>query len=185
MSTMISVAALSSEIASGKHPQMIDVRSPSEYAGGHIPCTISVPMDQFEARKKDLRLEDGVVLVCKAGSRAQIVAGWLGSDTPVRVLEGGTDAWIRAGLDVVVSAKTRWSLERQVRLIAGALVLMAAALAISGFQWAIWVALLMGVGLTFAGLTDICPMAILLTKMPWNQARTKGDSKVQNACCGR
>ncbi len=98
---------------------MIDVRTASEYASGHIPCTVNIPMDQFEARRKDLRLEEGVVLVCKAGSRAQIVAGWLGAKLAVRVLEGGTDAWTRDGLEVVTSAKTRWSLERQVRLAAG------------------------------------------------------------------
>ena len=77
MSTLVSVEELRTELAKGSRPQMIDVRTPSEFAGGHIPCATNIPMDQFEARRKDLRLEDGVVLVCKAGGRAQMVADWL------------------------------------------------------------------------------------------------------------
>jgi hypothetical protein len=131
-------------------------------------------MDQFEGRRKDLRLEDGVVLVCKAGSRAAIVAGWLGENSGVRVLEGGTDAWRHEGLELVTSAKTRWSLERQVRLGAGLMVLLWTVLEVAGVHGAIWLAMFVGAGLTFAGATDICMMGILLGKMPWNQARTAG-----------
>jgi hypothetical protein len=129
-------------------------------------------MDQFEARRKDLRLEDGVVLVCKSGGRAQIVADWLGANAKVRILEGGTEAWICQGLDVVESVKTRWSLERQVRLGAGLMVLTGTVLEVLGVHGAIWLAMFVGAGLTFAGATDICMMGILLAKMPWNQART-------------
>ncbi len=149
MSTLVSVKALKDELDSGRCPQLVDVRTASEYASGHIPCTVNIPMDQFEARRKDLRLEDGLVLVCKAGSRAQIVAGWLGASVPVRVLEGGTNAWNRAGLEVVTSAKTRWSLERQVRLGAGLMVLTGTVLPAVGIHWGIWLAMFAGAGLTF------------------------------------
>jgi rhodanese-related sulfurtransferase len=173
MSTVVTIAALKDEIGTGRRPQMIDLRTPSEYASGHIPCAVSIPMDQFEARRRDLRLEDGVVLVCKAGGRAQIVAGWLESNSGVRVLEGGTDAWISRGLEVVTSARTRWSLERQVRLGAGLLVLTGTVLEVCGVHGAIWLAMFAGAGLTFAGATDFCMMAVLLARMPWNQARTQ------------
>lgn len=176
MSTTVTVEALRDEIRNGRRPQMIDVRTPSEYAGGHIPCAVNIPMDQFEARRKDLRLEDGVVLVCKAGGRAQIVAGWLDAQLDaqpgVRVLQGGTEAWICQGMEVVESAKSRWSLERQVRLGAGLMVLAGTVLEVSGVHGAIWLAMFAGAGLTFAGATDICMMGILLARMPWNQART-------------
>jgi rhodanese-related sulfurtransferase len=172
MSTMVTVEALKDEIRNGRRPQMINVRTASEYAGGHIPCAANIPMDEFEARRKDLRLEDGVVLVCKAGGRAQMVADWLGANPGVRVLEGGTEAWICQGLEVVESAKTRWSLERQVRLGAGVMVLSGTVLEVLGIHGAIWLAMFAGAGLTFAGATDICMMGILLAKMPWNQSRT-------------
>lgn len=183
MSTMVTVLELRDEIGRGRRPQMIDVRTTTEYASGHIPCTVNIPMDQFESRRNDMRLEDGVVLVCKAGGRAQIVASWLGGNAAVRVLEGGTDAWLCSGLEVVTSAKTRWSLERQVRLVAGLLVLSATALAVSGVHGAIWLALAVGAGLTFAGATDICMMANLLAKMPWNQAR-ENCTKASTPCRG-
>jgi len=164
---------------------MIDVRTPTEYAAGHIPCAINIPMDQFESRRKDLRLEDGVVLICKGGTRARIVAGWIEPGSGVRVLDGGTDGWIKSGLEVVASAKTRWSLERQVRLAAGLLVLCGTVLAVSSVHAAIWLAMFVGAGLTFAGATDICPMGILLAKMPWNQARAaQSGTTTQNPCCG-
>ncbi|HVJ04080.1 MAG TPA: rhodanese-like domain-containing protein [Candidatus Saccharimonadales bacterium] len=187
MNTMVSVAQLKDEMSRGPRPQMIDVRTTSEYAAGHIPCAVSIPMDQFEARRRDLRLEDGVVLICKAGSRAKIVAGWLGSDVPVRVLDGGTDAWTQGGLDVVTSVKTRWSLERQVRLGAGLMVLAGTALALSGVHAGIWLAMLVGAGLTFAGATDICMLGIVLSKMPWNQAKlvtgTGNELQSSGPCC--
>ena len=184
MSGKVTVTALKDEMRGGRRPQMIDVRTASEYAGGHIACTANIPMDQFEARRKDLWLEDGVLLVCKSGNRAQMVAGWLGGNEAVRVLEGGTDAWRQAGLELVSSVKTRWSLERQVRLAAGLLVLTGTVASVAGLHGAIWLAMFVGAGLTFAGAMDICGMGILLVRMPWNQAQANG-TKDANTCCGR
>ena len=62
MSTLVTVAALKDEVKNGLRPQIVDVRTASEFASGHIPCAVNIPMDQFEARRKDLRLEDGVVM---------------------------------------------------------------------------------------------------------------------------
>ena len=77
-----------------------------------------------------------------------------------KVLEGGTDAWRQAGLPLVVSCNTRWSLERQVRLGAGLLALDWALLAVLvSVRW-IYLSGFIGLGLTFAGLTDFCPMAL-------------------------
>lgn len=89
------------------------------------------------------------------------------------MLEGGTAAWSAAGLPLVTTTKSRFSLERQVRLIAGLLVLVAVVLSKTVSPAWIYLAALVGAGLTFAGLTDICMMAGLLTRMPWNQPRTK------------
>jgi rhodanese-related sulfurtransferase len=184
MSTLITVTGLKDAIASGQSLQLIDVRTASEYAGGHIPCAINIPMDQFEARRKDLRPAADIVLICKAGSRAQMVAGWMGSNSAVRVLQGGTEAWKQNGLELVTSARTRWSLERQVRLGAGLLALGGSLLTIAGVSGAIWLVAFVGAGLTFAGLTDLCMMGMLLAKMPWNQARKENCGKAAGACCG-
>jgi len=73
-----------------------------------------------------------------------------------------------AGLPLVQSVRTRWSLERQVRMGAGLLTLAGAALSLMlDMRWA-FLSAFVGLGLTFAGLTDFCPMAVILQKMPWN-----------------
>lgn len=151
--------------------QLVDVRSPSEYATGHIPGALNIPMEQVESRVHDLQAGMPVVLICQAGKRAEVVASLLepcGRD--VAVLEGGTQAWINAGRPVVKNVATHWSLERQVRLGAGLLVLAGAVLAIVASAKWILLSGFVGLGLTFAGLTNLCPMAMLLTKMPWNRA---------------
>lgn len=149
--------------------QVVDVRSASEFAAGHIPGAVNIPMDQIEARLGDLRSEALIVLVCQSGKRARITAGLLEPcQRQIAVLDGGTSAWIQAGLPVVASVKTRWSLERQVRLGAGLLGLAGAILAFTvNVNW-LFLSAFIGLGLTFAGLTDFCPMAEILAKMPWN-----------------
>jgi len=151
--------------------QLVDVRTPSEFAVGHIPGAVNIPMDQIEARLRDLCPNYPLVLICQAGTRARITADRLSDrEREIAVLEGGTKAWIQSGLPVVACVRTRWSLERQVRLIAGLLVLTGALLAMrTSVKW-IYLSAFIGAGLTFAGLTDICGMAIVLAKMPWNRS---------------
>jgi hypothetical protein len=89
-------------------------------------------------------------------------------------VEGGTAACEAAGVPVVRGRKAM-SLERQVRIAAGALVATGAALAAFGPDptWRLigaGLAGFVGCGLVFAGVTDTCGMAMLLARMPWNQA---------------
>lgn len=148
--------------------KLIDVRSAAEFATGHIPGAVNVPMEQVTARYQDIG-DAPVVLLCEAGTRARIVAGWLTERQPVTVLAGGTAAWRKAGFPLVCCASSRWSLERQVRFSAGVIVLGATLL--SAFVSPMWVylAMFVGAGLTFAGATNICGMAMVLAKMPWNR----------------
>ena len=173
--TAISVAPISSLLrpkGAVQRYQWIDVRSPGEFAAGHIPGAVNIPMEQIEARLDDLVPELPIVLVCQAGKRARMVAGLLEPcRSDVTVLEGGTAAWAAAGQPLVASVKSRFSLERQVRLIAGLLVLTGVILALaSNHNW-IFLCAFIGAGLTFAGATDICLMEGLLIRMPWNKAR--------------
>lgn len=156
----------------------VDVRSASEFSAGHIPGAVNIPMDQIEGRLEDLRPGAPLVLICQSGKRARMTAGLLEPcQREMAVLEGGTEAWMRAGLPVVSSVKTRWSLERQVRLGAGMLVLMGAVLALTVDVHWLYLSAFVGTGLTFAGLTDICPMAEILAKMPWNgRSQCPGES---------
>lgn len=178
MNPTVTVAALKNRAAADS--QLIDVRSPSEFAAGHIPGTINIPMHQIESRLADLH-SGPIILICQMGKRAQMTADLLAPcGLDLTVLEGGTGAWIKAGYPIVRNVRARWSLERQVRLAAGLIVLTASTLALtSNVRWA-FLAAFVGIGLTFAGLTDICPMGELLQKMPWNR-RTHCRMPVPNA----
>lgn len=151
--------------------QLIDVRSTCEFAAGHVPGAANIPLEEIERRIGDLNAEQTLVLICKSGKRAGIAADFLKDKRGnLAVLQGGTDAWAKAGLPLVVSAKSRWALDRQVRLAAGLLVLSSVVVSLTVYPPMVYLAGLVGLGLTGAGLTDFCPMAILLAKMPWNRA---------------
>jgi rhodanese-related sulfurtransferase len=171
MTATITIPELRSQNAGGLGVQLVDVRSASEFAAGHIPRAANIPMDQIEARLADLDQQAPIVLVCQSGRRATVTAGLLAPHgLDVSVLEGGTQAWTQAGLPVITATRTRWSLERQARLIAGLLVLTGVLLATLVDPAWVYLAGVVGLGLTFAGATDVCLMGIVLAKMPWNRA---------------
>jgi rhodanese-related sulfurtransferase len=126
----ISILELRKHMTGPARWQLVDVRSGSEYCTGHIPGAINIPIEQIEARTGDLA--DGpTALVCKSGQRATMAATLLGPcGSRVMVLEGGTDAWKKADLPIVTTVRSRWSLERQVRLAAGLFVSAGVAFAI-------------------------------------------------------
>jgi len=165
--------------------QWVDVRSVTEYASGHVPGAVNIPMEQIEARLDDLLPDVPIVLICQAGKRARMVAGLLEPcRKDVSVLDGGTEAWTAAKHPLVVSTNTRWALERQVRLVAGLLILLALLLAETVHRYWLGLAMFVGLGLTVAGLTDRCLMAALLVRLPWNRTRRSGGS-FKNQTCAR
>jgi rhodanese-related sulfurtransferase len=150
--------------------QAIDVRSATEFAAGHIPAAINIPMDEIESRLADIPPNPHVILVCQSGQRSAIVYDLIAARVPnLHQLAGGTDAWRAAGLPLVASTRTRWALERQVRLIAGLLVLTGFSLgSLVNPAW-FWLSGFVGAGLVFAGTTNFCAMAHLLALLPWNR----------------
>jgi rhodanese-related sulfurtransferase len=168
----IGVSQLSSVGKQGGATQLVDVRSAGEFAAGHVPGAMNIPLEEIERRLGDLNAEQTLVLICKSGTRAGIATEFLKDKRAnLVVLQGGTEAWVKAGLPLVVSAKSRWAPERQVRLVAGLLLLSSVVLSLTVYPPMVYLAGFVGLGLTGAGLTDFCPMAILLAKMPWNRAR--------------
>jgi rhodanese-related sulfurtransferase len=170
MSGTIGVAELAND-GRKTDAQLVDVRSVTEFRAGHVPGAVNIPMDEIESRLKDLNSQRSIVLICQTGQRARMTAGLLAPcRKDVLVLEGGTKAWKEAGMPIVISNRVRWSLERQVRLGAGLLVLQGILLAVAVDRLWIGLSAFVGLGLCFAGLTDICPMGIALSRMPWNRA---------------
>jgi rhodanese-related sulfurtransferase len=156
---------------------LLDVRTPAEYAEAHIKGSVLHPLSDLNPSQVQQlgSNKNGCVIICRSGGRARqayekLMAHGLKDLT---VLEGGVMAWDSAGLPVVRGKKTI-SLERQVRIAAGALVLLGAVLGYFVHPAFIALSAFIGAGLIFAGVTDRCGMALMLAKMPWN---TRG------ACC--
>ncbi len=154
---------------------VLDVRTPVEFAEVHVPQACNEPLDRLKPKAfcaaKNLSSSSPVYLLCRSGGRATKAAELFareGFDNAV-VVEGGTLAWCAAGLPVNRSAVKAISLERQVRIAAGLLVLTGVLLAHFVHPGFIGLAAFVGAGLVFAGITDWCGMGMLLAKMPWNQ----------------
>lgn len=161
---------LKRRLEAGETIQIIDVRSPGEYAAGHIPFAVNMPLEQVDSRLDDLREHTPVVLVCQSGRRAQMCAQQIKHHRDdLLLLEGGTDAWEEVGLPLVQCSASRWSIERQVRLTAGLLILAGTILSTVLASGWVYLAMFVGAGLTFAGLTNVCGMASLFGIMPWNR----------------
>ncbi len=153
---------------------IVDVRSASERAAACVAGSLHLPLESVESGVSLLqRQERPIAALCKGGTRATMAQARLAQcGVGVSVIEGGMDAWIRAGLPVTQKTVTSWSLERQVRFVAGLLVLCGTAAALTGGRGWLVVTGLVGAGLTFAGLTDTCLMGRLLARMPWNRIRS-------------
>lgn len=157
---------------------LIDVRTPAEYASGHVPEAVNIPLDRITTAKvQSVAHGKEVVLLCMSGKRSERACEIVADEIPdAYSLVGGTNAWIAAGNAVQGSGKTVMSLERQVRIVAGTLVLFGLLLGMSGLRIGYGLSAFVGAGLIFAGVTDTCGMAMLLAKMPWNTASCAGKS---------
>ena len=149
---------------------LLDVRSPAEFETVHIPGSVNIPLDQLDSQLT--ALADGgrpLVLVCRSGARATQAQGKLAGVGRIdaTVLDGGVMAWEQAGAPVNRGVQ-RWDLERQVRLVAGGLVVtfVLASIVVPPLRY---VAGAVGAGLMFAALTNSCAMGNLLSKLPYNR----------------
>ena len=167
----ISPESLNEKKAAGEALVLIDVRTPAEFGEVHVPFAVNVPLDRITPESvREAANGAPVYVICRSGQRAKNACEQLarGGVDNLTLVEGGTQGWVDAGLEAV-RGKKAISLERQVRIAAGALVVLGSALA--WFVHPAWLALpaFVGAGLVFAGVTDTCGMAMLLAKMPWNQ----------------
>ncbi|HTQ41078.1 MAG TPA: rhodanese-like domain-containing protein [Pirellulales bacterium] len=160
--------------------ELIDVRTPAEFREVHVEFARNIPLDQLTAETLAGTCPGAdhqpVYVVCQSGSRGLqacqrlLDAGWQN----VINVSGGTVACVKAGFPVV-RGKKQVSLERQVRIAAGSIVLLGIALS-SIHPAFLGISAFIGVGLVFAGITDTCGMGLLLAKMPWNRCAEANDS---------
>jgi rhodanese-related sulfurtransferase len=166
---------------SGEGPRLLDVRTPGEFRTAHIPGSYNVPLDTLREHRAELlhHLDEDVILICRSGARAaQAEQALAEAGLPnLRVLDGGVVAWESAG-GPLTRGPERWDLERQVRLVAGTLVLLTGVtgLFVPGLHL---IGTAVGAGLTIAALTNTCAMGMLLSKLPYNRGpRTDLDTVV-------
>jgi rhodanese-related sulfurtransferase len=164
------------DLFKGGQIDLTDVRTPVEFRELHAKDARNVPLDRLDPvalmQARNGSREGPLYVICRSGSRGRqacekfLAAGFANAVN----VEGGTLAWAECGLPVV-RGKKAISLERQVRIAAGLLVLLGAS-----FGWLVHpafvgLAAFVGAGLVFAGITDTCGMGLLLARMPWNQDR--------------
>lgn len=157
---------------------LVDVRTAMEFEEKHIPGAELHPLHELDpGRLREKAEKRPVCLICRTGSRAGQAANKLAEVglEPVVVLENGLEAWESAGFPLRRGRKGV-SLERQVRIAAGTLVLVGVGGALLIHPAFLGLSAFVGAGLVFAGITDWCGMGLLLARMPWNQKRSA-------ACC--
>jgi rhodanese-related sulfurtransferase len=155
---------------------LMDVRTPVEFRELHAADARNLPLDRLDPvtvmQARNCSKDEPLYLICRSGSRGrQACEKFLGAGfTNVVNVEGGTVAWAECGLPVV-RGKKAISLERQVRIAAGSLVVLGALLGWLAYPVFIALSAFVGAGLVFAGITDTCGMGLLLARMPWNQVK--------------
>ena len=155
------------------HIDLIDVRTPVEFRQMHVDFARNVPLDSLNqmamAAERERLDNEPLYVICHSGARGKQACGRLeAAGLNVINVEGGTLAWEAAGLPVARGKKSI-SLERQVRIAIGLIVLASSLLAAFVHLYWIGLAAFMGGGLIFSGITDFCGLALLLARLPWNQ----------------
>ena len=151
--------------------QLIDVREYSEWAAEHVPGARLLPLSNL--RQGLAALGSGpIYLLCRTGNRAAQAAQMMqaAGHADVHVIAGGLVRWKAAGLRCERGTGRVWSLERQVRFTAGALVLTGLAGAMLLSPWCAILSAGIAAGLMLSAATDTCAMGMLLARMPWNRA---------------
>ncbi len=170
----ISVHELARKHENEESVDLIDLRMPREFREVHAECARSFPLDSLDpnaiAASRNGRSGEPLYLICQSGNRSgQAHKKFVdaGIENVVNV-EGGTTAWVAAGLPVV-RGKKAFPLMQQVQITAGFLVVLGVVLGYFVHPNFVGLSAFIGAGLVFAGCTGICPMAASIAKMPWNQ----------------
>jgi rhodanese-related sulfurtransferase len=151
---------------------LVDVREPDEHARERIPGARNLPLSRLEEMEQMVPPARPVLFHCRSGARTRDNAARLAAKAGLRaayVVEGGLDAWKRAGLPVTEDRRQPLELMRQVQIAAGSMVVLSILLGALVSPWFYGLAGFVGAGLVFAGVTGTCGLARVLRLMPWNR----------------
>ncbi|MFM5917817.1 MAG: rhodanese family protein [Novosphingobium sp.] len=170
--TPLSPAEVNARLANGQ-AVLVDIREADEFARSHIAGSQSHPLSRWEQSHLTLHPDADVVFTCRSGARTGGACDRLAARVSgaAFVLDGGIDAWSRAGLPLELNRKAPLEIMRQVQIAAGSLVLLGVILGFTLSSAWFGLSAFVGAGLTFAGISGFCGMARLLMLAPWNRAR--------------
>ncbi len=169
----ISASELHRLCNSGQQIDLIDVRTPAEFQELHATVARNQPLELLQPQefmRGRSSAEQPLYVICRSGGRGEMACQRFiehGFENVINV-EGGTLAWDAQGLPVNRGRKVM-SVDRQMRMVAGSLVLIGSVAGYFFHPAFIGLAAFVGSGLIFAGVTNICPMLGALSRMPWNQ----------------
>jgi len=151
---------------------LVDIREPDEHAREKIPGARLHPLSSIrKGETPAVAAGRAVIFHCRSGARTadhadrlKATAGW-----DAYMVEGGLDAWRKAGLPVDVDTGQPLPVMRQVQIVAGGFVVLGVALGYLVSPWFFLLSGFVGAGLMQAGITGWCGMANLLQAMPWNR----------------
>jgi rhodanese-related sulfurtransferase len=148
---------------------LVDVREADEHARERVPGARHNPLSRLAA--VEAPTGQPVIFHCRSGARTAANAPRLAAATRCEayLLEGGLEAWKRAGLPVAVDRSQPIEIMRQVQIVAGSLVLLGVVLGVWVAPAFLGLSAFVGAGLAFAGISGWCGMARLLALMPWNR----------------
>jgi rhodanese-related sulfurtransferase len=157
---------------------IIDVRTPGEYAAGHLPGALNIPLDQLQRALPDLRQaaeRHDILVVCASGARSQKACSALVEHSiSAATLAGGTSAWVAEGREVHQpgnAGRVTWAMDRQVRFTAGLIILLGLLLGLIVHPAFPLLSAGIAAGLVLSALTNTCAMADILSKLPHNRPR--------------
>jgi rhodanese-related sulfurtransferase len=152
---------------------LVDIREADEHAREKLPGARHLPLSKLD--EAELALHEGkpVIFHCRSGARTQAnaprLAGKVSGACEAFVIDGGLEAWKKAGLPVVTDRRQPIEVQRQVQIGAGSLAFLGTMLGLFVSPWFFIVPAFVGAGLVMAGVTGFCGMARLLMRAPWNR----------------
>lgn len=168
--TMLDPTTVAQRVAEGQ-AVVIDIREPDEYAREHIVGAYLLPLSSLDHAELTIEAGQHAIFHCKSGMRTEAhcerLSQLMSGDT--YLLQGGLDAWSKAGLPTATNRNAPLEINRQVQITAGSLVVLGILLGAMIHPAFLGVSLFVGAGLVFAGISGWCGMAKLLTRMPWNR----------------
>ena len=160
------------KVLDSDHVLVLDVRERDEYRYEHIKKSMNTPLSQLNDVLQTLPKDKALYVICQTGVRTTTAVENLRASSfqEVHAVGGGIKAWKAAGFPLE-RAKGPIPIMRQVQIAAGSLAFLGGL--IPGLRW---VAIIVGLGLVFAGVSGTCGMALLLSRMPWNKHKASGQN---------